>query len=133
MFPGSTFRATRRAQRQLLRLVDDAHAALADFADDAKITELPQSGRWHRGRFRNDFLAVFLDLLDFHHGREQFTDVVGQVGIAVDVLSEAGMFTGSVTGGELVGESGEQYVVGGAVGGFVRHLRVLPACWRGSP
>ena len=39
-------------QRDLLGLVDDAHAALADFADEAKITELPQGRRRRRGGAR---------------------------------------------------------------------------------
>ena len=61
------------------------------------------------------FLVVFPDLLDLDHGREQLADVVGQLGMAVDVLLERRPFAGPVPRGELVGEPGEQDVVGGAV------------------
>ena len=43
MFLGSTLRRHVTAQRDLLGLVDDAHAALADLAEDAEIAKLPQS------------------------------------------------------------------------------------------
>ena len=120
-------------QRHLLGLVDDAHAPLADLAEDAEIAELPQARSGGCRRLLGGFLVIFLDLLDLDHGGEQLADVLGQLGMAVDVLLETRPFAGSIACGELVGELGEQDVVGGAVGGLVRHRRVLPACWRGWP
>ena len=121
------------AQRHLLGLVDDAHAPLADLAEDAKIAELPQRGSRRCRRLLGGLLMIVLDLLDLDHGREQLADVVGQLGMAVDVLLETRPFAGPIARGELVGQPGEQDVVGGAVRCRVRHCRVLPAYWRASP
>src|SRR5438105_5930198 len=80
-------------KRDLLGLADNAHAALADFADDAKIPELLQSGSRWRGRFLPGFLVIILDLLDFDEGGEDLADVGSQVRIALDVLGQRGAFT----------------------------------------
>ncbi len=120
-------------QRNLLGLVDDAHAPLADLAEDAEIAELPHDRRGRCRGWPGGVPAIVLDLLDLHHGGEQLADVLGQLGMAVDVLLETRPFAGTVPRGELVGESREQDVVGGAVRGLVRHCRVLPAYWRASP
>jgi hypothetical protein len=120
-------------QRDLLGLVDDAHAALADFAEDAKITKLLQGRRRRRGGARGSVLVVFPNLLDLDHSREQLADVVRQLGIAIDVLLKRRPFAGPVPRGELVGEPSQQDVVGGALRGLLRHCRVLRAWWRGQP
>jgi hypothetical protein len=62
------------------------------------------------------FLVVLLDLLHFDHRREQLADVVGQLGIAVNVLLQGRPLAGAVAGGELIGELGEQNIIGGTVG-----------------
>ena len=50
-------------------------------------------------------LLVVLDLLDLDHGREQLANVVGQLGVTVDVFLETRPFASPVACGELVGES----------------------------
>ena len=120
-------------QRHLLGLVDDAHAPRADLAEDAEVAELPQRGSGGCRRLLGGLLMVFLDLLDLDHGGEELADVLRQLGMAVDVFLEARPFAGSIACGEIVGESGQQHVVGGAVRSLVRHFRVLPAYWRGLP
>ena len=131
--PGQHLQGHVPSQRNLLGLVDDAHAAFADLAQDAIIPELQQGGGRRRGWVLVRFLVVFLDLLDLDHGREQLADVVGQLGIAVDIILERRSFAGPIPGGELVSEPSQQDVAGGTIRGLVRHCRVLRAWWRGSP
>ena len=57
-------------ERDLLGLVDDAHPAPADLADDAIIADLLQSQRIGRRHRLSRSLLVFLDLLDLDHGRK---------------------------------------------------------------
>jgi hypothetical protein len=99
----------------------------------------------NRFRFLTPF-SVF-DLLDLDHGWEQLTNVVRQLGMAVDVLLKTRPFAGPVAGGELVGDPGEQDVVGGAgrghdswspVGVLLRHcsyrwLRLACNCCFSQP
>jgi hypothetical protein len=117
----------------LLGLVDDAHTALADFAEDAKIAELLQSRSQRCILLPGGLPVVFLNQLDLDHGREDLADVGCEVRVALDVFGQRGALAPPVALGELVGQPGEQHDVVGAVRGFVRHCRILPAWWRGSP
>jgi hypothetical protein len=55
--------------------------------------------RWDRP---GGLLAVLLHLLDLDHGREHLADVVGQVGVLVDVLQHGRAFATAIPGGELL-------------------------------
>ena len=81
------------AQRDLLGLVDDAHAAAADLADDAVVAELLQAGGRGGGRVAGRVAVERLvgqgDVLHHRHGREDLADLAGQLGMAVDVLLAA--------------------------------------------
>jgi hypothetical protein len=68
------------AQRQLLRLVDDAHAAAAHLADEAEIPQLLQRRRRRglaAGRLPLQRLVGQGDVLHQRHGREDFADLGG--------------------------------------------------------
>jgi hypothetical protein len=56
---------------------------------------------------------VLLDALDLDQRREQFADLVGQVGAAVDVLLQAGPLAAPEPRGELLGQLVEPPVIGG--------------------
>ena len=73
------------AERHLLGLVDDAHPAPADLAEDA---EVAQVGDRRGGRDRHGQLGagVRLGPLQLDQGGEQRPDVVGQVRVPVAVL-----------------------------------------------
>jgi hypothetical protein len=72
------------AEGNLFRLVDDAHAAAADLAQDAVIAQPLQR---RRGLGLSLRLRVDLPgLLHLDQGREQVLDVAGHVGIAIQVL-----------------------------------------------
>ena len=79
------------------------------------------------------FLVILPDLFDLDHGLEQLADVVGQLGIAVDVLLKRRALAGPVARGKPFGQPGQQHVVGGAVRNFVSHLPIFPAWGRGRP
>jgi hypothetical protein len=115
------------AEGDLLGLVDDAHTAAADLAEDAVIPQLLQLGRpryHHRSGRRRDGLAVFLDLLHADQGREEVADIVRQLGVLGDVFRQGGPFPPAVPGGELVGQLVEQDLASGTA---LRHVRCPPA------
>ena len=67
------------AQRHLLGLVDHAHAAAADLAQDAVVAELLRRRSGAGGRRDARLGPGRLDLLHHHQGREQVADLVGQL------------------------------------------------------
>ncbi len=107
------------AERDLLGLVDHAHPAPADLAEDPVIADLAEPRG--RGRRRRGRLAprVAVGLLDLGQGREHLPDLVGHLGQAVDVLLQARPLAAAVALGELLGELVEPPVVAGT--GCQRH------------
>ncbi len=81
------------AERFLLRLVNDAHAAPAHLTQDAIVAQALQVGE---GGCRRPLEAVggiggvggWLQVLDLHQRRKQIADVGGEVGVAVGVLAQ---------------------------------------------
>ncbi len=72
------------AERFLLRLVNDAHAAPAHLTQDAVVAEALQVGE---GEYRRPLEVVggvggWLQFLDLHQRRKQIADVGGEVGEA---------------------------------------------------
>ena len=67
------------AQRDLLGLVDDPHAAPADLAEDPVVADLPEARDGGRRRPDRLVAGVALGLLDLDQGREQLADLVGQL------------------------------------------------------
>ena len=81
------------AQRDLLGLVDDPHAAAADLAE--RCDSRPAA----RGAASAPDFAVLVavdrlvgqgDVLHHRHRREDLADLAGQLGMAVDILLEGG-------------------------------------------
>jgi hypothetical protein len=119
--PGITGRVTGQdlerdaaAERHLLGLVNDAHAAPANFAQQAKVADLLRRRRHPVHRFA----AVLLRLLNVGQSGEYLTDVVGQVRMTVDVLLQRRPLAAPVALDELLGEVVEQLNVPG--GGVAR-------------
>jgi hypothetical protein len=121
--PGQDLEGDVSAQGDLLGLVDDAHAALADFAEDAKVAELLQGKGRRHGLWPRGLLVVVLDLLDLDQGGEQFADVGGELRIALDIFAQGRALAAPVACGQLIGEPGEQDE---ALGTGVGHVRPLP-------
>ncbi len=89
------------AEGDLLGLVDDPHAAAADLAEEAEVADLSR-GRRGLGRLAAArVLADLLGLLEPDHRREHLADLVGQIGIAVDVLLERRPLAPAIPRGEL--------------------------------
>src|SRR5262249_29350012 len=107
-------------ERFLLSLVDDAHAAMADDADDAVLAQAIQRAAVG-GNLRPLELAGGvggrLELFDLEQGGEQVADVGGQVRIAVGVLAQGGTLTSAVARDELRGQSLQQHIAGRIRGG----------------
>jgi hypothetical protein len=102
------------AQRDLLGLVDHAHAAPADLAQDPVVAHLAQRWQGDRGRGGGMLRLVLLGALDLDQGREELADLVGQLGAAVDVLLQAGPLPAPEPRGELLGQLVEPTVIRGA-------------------
>ena len=97
------------AERDLLGLVDDAHAAAADFAQDAVIAETfrvldrpPAQGRGRSGQRAR--LAVGGDLLHHDQRGEQIADLVGVLRVAGDEFGERRPLAPAVALDELLGQ-----------------------------
>ena len=76
--PGQDLQGHVAAQRLLLGLVDDAHAAAADLAEDAEVAQLLQRRRPRARRRRRGSpvrsLTSGLELLHQHERREEVAD-----------------------------------------------------------
>ena len=86
--PGQDLHGHVPAERFLERLVDDAHAAAADFAEDAEIAQAFQPDPAQRRTGAAPLLLVGLHL--FHHGdgREKLLDLRRQVRVPCRVLGD---------------------------------------------
>ena len=100
------------AQRDLLGLVDHAHAAAADLAHDPVIAELSEKrgGGLPRVRVIAD---VPLDLFDLNQGREHLPDLVGHLGQAVNILLQARPLAQAIPLDELLGQLVEPPIFAG--------------------
>ncbi len=99
------------AQRDLLGLVDHAHAAPADLAKDPVVADLAEV-RSHGKRGRSQLAArLAIGLLDLDHRREHLADLLGHFREPVDVLLQARALAPAITLGELLGELVEAAVV----------------------
>ena len=130
---GQDLQRDMASEGDLLGLVYDPHPAAADLADDPVIAQPPQRGQRAGGRRLGHLLPIFLDLLQVHHGREEFADVVGEVRMAVDVLLKRGTLAAAVPRGELLPESIEQDEPFGAVRGHFNNPPARRASRPGSP
>ncbi len=93
------------AQRLLLGLVDHAHAAAADLAEDAVIAQPFQPCRDMDGNATGGFvLAVGAEVLHLDQNGEDLADVVGQVGEAPAVFLERGPLAAALAAEEIVGQ-----------------------------
>jgi hypothetical protein len=106
--PGEHLQGHMPAQRDLLGLVDDAHAAAAHLADDAVVAELLQGRQTSCGKFpgcvRLERLVGEGDVLHHRHGREDLADLAGQLGVVLDILAERGPLPLAIAVEELLGE-----------------------------
>ena len=105
---GRIFKATRPAERFLHGLVDDAHAAAADLAEDAVLAELLRSGG-DRGTCplgeRSGLVAGGgLEALHQLQGGEELEDLVGPLGVLLGVLGGRGILAAPAAVEELVGQ-----------------------------
>ncbi len=91
------------AEGFLLGLIDDAHAAVAEFADDAEITK-PLDGGPDDGAGRPRRGHRPLGLLDLTDGREEVANVVGQLRMLRGVCLDGGLLAAPAALRELIGE-----------------------------
>ena len=97
------------AQADLLGLVDPAHAAPADLAEDPVVphTPRPAPDREPGGRLRVEIDVHREVLLDQHQRRQQPANLLGQLGVAGGVLGDAGILPGPITREERFGDAFE--------------------------
>ena len=109
------------AERLLLGLVDDAHAAAADLAEDAVVAQ-PLEGGPRPARPPPEGVvgqvALGLELLDEEQGREEVADLVGELGVARGELAGGGPLAAAEAVEELLGQRVERVA---ALAG-IRHL-----------
>jgi len=105
------------AERLLDRLVDDAHAAVADAAEDAELADAVGVGRV-AGRLEVPGVVAGrrLHLLQFDERGEEVAHLLGEFRVAVGVLGHGGVFAAAEAGDEFFGEAVERVAVGGRVG-----------------
>jgi hypothetical protein len=105
------------AERFLFGLVDDAHAAAADLAQDAVVAQSLQAATLGQRRVRaGEVVARRLELLDLEEGGEQVADGVGQFGMALGVLGQRGPFATAVALDEFLGQLLQQVAARSGVG-----------------
>src|SRR5262249_25493987 len=105
--PGQHLEGDAPAQGLLLGLVNHAHAAAADLAQDAVVADLFQAftvAGYGVGGRTVDVAGPRLQVLDHEHGFEDVADLVGQVGVAVAVFLDGELLAVLAAGQELVGE-----------------------------
>ena len=95
------------AQALLLRLEDDPHATPADLAEDAVVAQTLQPDANRRplisGQRAGGGAGALAQVLHHEQGREQVADLVGQLGVPLDVLAERGMLAAALAVEELLG------------------------------
>jgi hypothetical protein len=106
------------AEGLLLGLVDDAHAAPADLAQDAVVAHLLQAlavDGYGVGGGTADVAGPRLEVLDHEQGFEDGADLVGQLGVAVAILLDGRLLAALAAGQELVGEQIDRtaFIAGG--------------------
>ena len=115
---GSTFSATRR-QRDLLGLVDDAHAAAADFAEDAEVAERPfHAASWRPGRqrsFADRETLLLADVLQEIEAGQAGGEVVGDFGVPSDEGLHVRALAGAAGGQIFVDDPGQEGVALGSI------------------
>ena len=93
------------AQRLLDSLIDDAHAAVPDFANDAKITQLPESADrsllLQQVQVRDFF---FFELFHHRDGGQEFAQLFGVLGVSFHVLRDGRKLTAPVSLGKFVSQ-----------------------------
>ncbi len=92
-------------KRNLFRLIDDPHSAPADLAKHAIVAQLFEMGdrdcpvllRIHR-------LVGQGDVLHHRHRRKHLADLVGQVGVPIDIFLEGRPLPRAITLEEFLGQ-----------------------------
>ena len=94
------------AQRLLLGLVDDAHAAPADLADDPVVPQLLQRRGGAAGLLGGVTRLAHAGLVVLHQQqrREQRVDPLGPLGVALDVFGRRWALPAAVARHELLGQ-----------------------------
>ena len=108
------------AQRFLLGLVDHAHAAAADLAEDAVVAQPLQPDPRCRavvsGQRAGGAAGALAQVLHHQQRREQVADLVGQFGVPLDVFAQRRLLAAALAVEELLGQEldGVAPVAGGA-------------------
>ena len=100
---GSTFSATRRPSDDLLRLVDDPHAAAAHLADQPEVAQRPHQ----RFTIRPDAPGRLLDQLQ---EAQHVADQLRRLGVPLGVFFHVGMLAPLLSLQELVSYLTDQHV-----------------------
>ena len=106
------------AERLLLGLVDDAHAAPADLAEDAVVAEPLQPRRGVDGNAAGGVVgAVGAEVLHPDQDREDLADLVGELGVSPAVFLERGPLAAALAAEEVVGQGLDGVAVLAGAGG----------------
>ena len=112
------------AQRLLLGLVDHAHAAAADLAEDAVVAQPLQPGRGVDGHAAGGAAgAVGAEVLHPDQDREEVADLVGQLGVAPAVFLERGPLAAALAVEEVLGQELDGVAVAGCCRRRCVHVR----------
>ena len=107
------------AERLLLGLVDDAHAAPADLAEDPVVAQPLQPRRGVNGHAAGGVVgAVGAEVFHPDQDGEDVADLVGELGVSPAVFVEGGSLAAALTAEEVVGQrlDGVAVLAGGGGG-----------------
>ncbi len=106
------------AQRLLLGLVDDPHAAAAHLAEDAVIAQSLQPRRGVDGHFAGGVVGpVGAEVFHADQHGEDLADLVGELGVSPAVFLERGPLAAALAAEEVVGQGLDRVAVLAGGGG----------------
>ena len=121
---GEDLQGHASAERLLLGLVDDAHAAAADLAEDAVVAQPLQPRRGVNGHAAGGVVgAVGAEVLHADQDGEDLADLVGELGVAPAVVLEGGPLAAALAAEEVVGQGLDGVAVAAGAGGGA-HVRL---------
>ena len=115
---GEDLQCDASAERLLLGLVDDAHAAPADLAEDAVVAQPLQPGRGVNGHAAGGVVGpVGAEVLHADQDGEDLADLVGELGVSPAVVLERGPLAAALAAEEVVGQRLDGVAVLAGAGG----------------
>jgi hypothetical protein len=110
--PRQHFHGDVAAERFLIGLVNDAHAAAADFAENAEIAESLQLRRAQRNSHAAGFFLLRFEMFDGGDRRENIANILGEIRISRRVLGDRGRLPAALALDEFGGQEFQRIAIG---------------------